>query len=287
MSKSNESIQLAVKSMISYMSKFSRDTVESKNRLKQTCKAASVKSYEFLMTALEAEDQDVFFLLPALRGICEDYIVLKFLSTHLPNDADQVLVLMLDENIHKSANIQWNFFEKERPSQVLYYRKESPSIAQEKKEDIQKIMVKNGINVSNPHNSLPSVRYMASQSNLLEIYDYLYHATSSMVHFNPGVLLRMGWGDLPEITFSTTNFGKYYKDFAIFYGSYLLVELFEWQISQGLIANSVSSEIASIKAALQEKDRWPELVTFEEMNIGGMSKYLYFDSPDSAKKKQK
>jgi Family of unknown function (DUF5677) len=287
MSESNESIQLAVKSMIPYMTEFAKDMAGSQEYFKQTCKSASVKSYEFLMTALQATDRDVFFLLPALRGMCEDYITLRFLRTQLPNDTDQIIEKMVLGTAQQSATVQWSFFEKAKPSQTLYFHKESASIAQENKEEVRQIMSKNGFNILNSHSFLPSVRQMASQSNLLEIYDYLYHATSSMVHFSPGVLMRMGWGELPHITFSTTHFEKYYKDFAVFYGSYLLVEFFTWQMDQGLIDKSISSEIESVKTALQNQNRWPELVTFEEMNIGALSKHLFFDSPESAKEKQK
>src|SRR5690348_2019081 len=124
---------------------------------------------------------------------------------------------------------------------------------------------------------------MADKSGLSELYDYIYHATSIFVHFNPHVLLRMGWGDLPEITFSTRHFNAYYRHFACFYGAYLFKELCAWMISIGLLDKAVETSLQKIVDLLGKETRWPEIVTFEEMNIGGLSKLVLYDSPNSSK----
>ena len=132
--------------------------------------------------------------------------------------------------------------------------------------------------------SLPSARFMANKSGLSQLYDYIYHAMSIFVRFNPHILLRMGWGDLPEITFSTRHFNAYYRHFACFYGAYLFKELCTWMISIDLLDKAVGTDLQKIVDLLEKETRWPEIVTFEEMNIGGLSNLLFYKSPNSSKK---
>jgi len=93
----------------------------------------------------------------------------------------------------------------------------------------------------------------------------------------------MGWGDLPEITFSTRHFKAYYRHFACFYGAYLFTELCAWMISIDLLDKAVETDLQKIVALLEKEARWPEIVTFEEMNIGGLSKLIIYKSPNSSK----
>ena len=94
----------------------------------------------------------------------------------------------------------------------------------------------------------------------------------------------MGWGDLPEITFSTRHFNTYYKHFGCFYGAYLFKELCAWMISIDLLDKTVETDLQEIVDLLGKETRWPEIVTFEEMNIGAFSKFLFYKSPNSFQK---
>jgi hypothetical protein len=109
--------------------------------------------------------------------------------------------------------------------------------------------------------TMPSVREMAKHSDLLELYEYVYHATSSLVHFNPRILLRMGWGVLPDIQFSTQNFEDYYSDFSCFYSLYLLSKFGKWLVEIDFLNASAAIEFQKIDDLLDAESRWPELVT--------------------------
>jgi len=122
----------------------------------------------------------------------------------------------------------------------------------------------------NGKSAWPSVWHMARACGLEELYRYLYSATSKWVHFSPHVLLRMGWGPNPFSTasvweFTTKHFAQYYKEFNRTYSVYLLLELlqrvpdFPWTVA-------ARKGVEAIKKDLDEVLRWPELVTFEELN---------------------
>jgi len=125
---------------------------------------------------------------------------------------------------------------------------------------------------------------MSKQTGLLELYNYLYHATSTFVHFSPNNLLRMGWGNLPDVQYSISNFKLYYKDFSLFYGLLLLAKICEWQHTNGYLPDFDTKNISIMNSILERAKRWPEIVTFEEMNIGTLSKNLFYNSPNSLKK---
>jgi len=75
------------------------------------------------------------------------------------------------------------------------------------------------------HREWPSVREMAEPGGLLPLYDFLYAATSSFVHFSPNNLIRMGKviGGGERMAFSTMNFSDYYSAFNRFYGLFLFI----------------------------------------------------------------
>ncbi len=186
--------------------------------------------------------------------------------------------------MYRSSVVQWEFFKKNHPDQILYYAPDFPQQEIQQRDQLRDLVTANGLKPSGSKASLPTVREMAVQSGLAELYDYVYHATSSLVHFNPRILLRMGWGNLPDATYSVKNFVGYYKYFACFYGSYLFVELSRWMIDSGLLEQEIESHLKEIIALLEGESRWPELVTFEEVNIGLITKYLYYTSPSRYEK---
>ena len=235
-----------------------------------------IKSAEFCNAILRADKGAPFLFAPSLRGICEDYISLKFIHDFSNSNKDKIVTKITREEMYKSAVSQWNFFKNEKPDQKLYYSEDFEKKLNDTRSEIRGLV---GKHPYNGKNSLPSVRYMAEKINHLQLYLYIYHATSSLVHFNPRILMRMGWGDVPEVNFSTKNFHSYYKDFTIFYGCYLLVKMYDWLSSSGLTSVVCGDEINRIKNSLQEIGRWPELVTFEEMNVGSLSKILFYKSP--------
>jgi len=241
--------------------------------------ASIIKTIEFCKTVIQSDKQQHFFS-SSLRGICEEYISLKFIHKFAENNKNEIVTQLAREEIYTSSIAQWNFFKQKNIDQKLYYNENHITDIDDIKANIRNLIGTQHYR-QNSNESLPSVRRRAKEIGCLNFYNYIYHGTSSLVHFSPRIMMRMGWGNLPEIEFSTENFQKYYKDFNIFYGLYLLTELYEWASSENYLDNCISnkSAINEINNILQQSHRWPELVTFEEMNIGTLSKNLFFKSP--------
>ena len=113
---------------------------------------------------------------------------------------------------------------------------------------------------------------MATDGKLIKLYDYLYSASSSHVHFNPHIILRTGWSkdldERPQVhKFSTNNFDQYYEDFIIYYGCFLFVEMIKAFKKDLNLTKEFLNHYKAIKSILEKEKRIPELVTFEEFNI--------------------
>ncbi|SFE92130.1 hypothetical protein SAMN02799627_04727 [Methylobacterium sp. 13MFTsu3.1M2] len=107
---------------------------------------------------------------------------------------------------------------------------------------------------------------MADDIGLLHTYEYIYFAASNFVHFNPGPLLKMGWGpNEGPFAFSAKSMSGYYKMLSSFYGSILFIAY------QSAFPESFTTDCAKdvevLLALIEAMKRWPEIVTFEELNM--------------------
>jgi hypothetical protein len=117
-------------------------------------------------------------------------------------------------------------------------------------------------------NPLGTVIYRAEKCGLKDFYDFYYVITSEVVHFSPRSLLRLGWGKDPWApTFSTNNWDIYYIDVGRVYGSFLLANMIENYASFFALPDKMIKAGVAITEDLSFVIRWPEPVTFEEMNI--------------------
>lgn len=263
-----------------FVEAFSKDDISKREYFRMALKAAFIKSYELCIAAVEGNLDQNFFVISGLRGICEDCIALKFLGKIYPNDKDEIVNLKIEEEVLKSSLVQWNFFKEHHPQQYLYYQeyfKEELNEIQTRLKNLMKIHIKQ----EDKRVTMPTVSYMAKKTQQKVLYDYFYHASSSYVHFNARMLFRMGWGPLPEINFSTSNFTDYYRDFGRFYSMYLFKEMAKL-LNENNLALEIKSEVEALENLLNHEQRWPELVTFEEMNIPMLEKLFCFQSPEES-----
>ncbi len=188
-------------------------------------RASFVKLLEFNEFINSTTRQDTsFFYMATLRGICEDFIVLKYLSQMTRYRKDKLILLMASKQSEEAIRAQSIFFTRNDRTEVVLMRPkaESKEVIDSLTKSISKILQRENTGRSR---NLPPVRDMAQHVELLDLYDYLYHATSKTVHFSPHILMRMAWGDVEEGEFevSTKHFYPYYKDFNIFCASFLFV----------------------------------------------------------------
>ena len=253
-------------------------------------RAAITKCVEFNLISFDmGYDKSAFFNVSGLRGICEDFIALKYFNEVIdPQDAQQILHAWTVNQIAEGVNKQEAFFSDNRPRQPIfsYFGKDEHILKSSNN------LLKNYRSKYKWGRKLPTIIHMADSCSLRPLYDYLYSATSRYVHFSPHIFMRMGWGDSntndPSFRFSTTNFSKYYVEFSRFYGTFLFVKFWE-AFGQHVKTPDITDNLVVLRAYMEETPRWPEFVTFEELNqtppnydeIYALTSLLEdFDAPD-------
>jgi Family of unknown function (DUF5677) len=230
-------------------------------------RASLVKSFEFCLEAYKPRaSHSAFFSVPSLRSICEDLIVLSYMTKMSNADRNQLILLLLQQELEARIGEQSRFFELARPDQPVI---QPGMIDKTKTEDaIREIWKRNGW-AGLTSGWKPTTRQIAEKNHvdiLTTLYDYLYRLTSGAVHFNPQVLLRSGWGK-PIVRFSPKKFDSYYVAYARIYGLFLFCCYFEL-FGRFLRPNKkIASLVTELRWNLVSEPRWPEMVTHEEMEF--------------------
>jgi hypothetical protein len=111
---------------------------------------------------------------------------------------------------------------------------------------------------------------MAISIGLVATYDFIYFLVSNYVHFNPAAFLKFGWTRKKDkdFDFAVSHMSDYYGATAIFYGAVLFIGFaaFVFRMPEFKSAN-VKRELDTIERFIGSLHRWPEIVTFEEMNV--------------------
>lgn len=228
--------------------------------------SAISKCLDFNIQANRASDNVVssFFLIANARAICEDLIYVSCFRG-LEKSQSRAIAIKMHEVAHlKSVLAQTRFFAKNNAMQPTFggfQPTDQQKIGIQKAEEELKILWK-----KQGFSSKPSIRDVADRIGLKTTYDYLYHLSSNFVHFNPSQLFRTGWGPRKgPFTFSVHNFEVYFSNLARFLGlvlflgyCYVTPEKFDEGLAQKYIER--------ITSKLQRNFRWPEIITFEEMN---------------------
>lgn len=205
-------------------------------------------------------------------------IVFSFLEALDVDDQNKALKLLMNLNISEGLAAQKYFFEELRPWQPVVKPPKSP--ISDPMIELRKLSKKLGWSGKQ---SWPSIWFMAKNAGLESLYTYLYSATSKWVHFSPQILLRMGWGgdskdreslgDHTEWEFTTKNFSDYYKEFNQIYSVMLLLKLLRGPAIQ-LVSQEVRIVLDQLEEGLNRPIRWPEIVTYEELNIESPSAFI-------------
>jgi hypothetical protein len=231
-------------------------------------KSAFVKAFEFAHYAnsvtLTKADESSFFMTAGLRGICEDIITLKFINQFDPPIRREIILMEMVSTVSKASEAQNRFFKKIRPFQPLVTFAPDPAKTQERRDRYRAIGLQTGLKMI--QEKLPPVEQMAMNVGMAEVYDFFYRISSETVHFNVRVALRNGWGLLDMIEFGTKKFCKYYLEANQVYGIYLFSLLCETFHSQLGLDDKFMERLKRISLKLSRELRWPEPVTFEEMN---------------------
>lgn len=231
-------------------------------------RASVAKSFEFACFAYQDPPPTYgFFITATLRGICEDLITFTFLETLSETDRNDAIGLLMSANIAEGLSAQKEFFNLNRPWQPIVEPPTQKTDTEKKLRDLSSKLGWTG------KQAWPTVWYMAKATNLNSLYVYLYSSTSKWVHFSPQILLRMGWGgsrdnvgNHTDWKFTTKNFSQYYVEFNRVYSLMLLLKLFDGP-AESILPDITQKIISKLKEQLNDPIRWPETVTFEELNL--------------------
>jgi len=238
-------------------------------------RSSFIKNYEFIkFVYLESNFEGYFFMTSFLRSIVEDIIMLEFIH-HLSLDKREKLLrgiqlLEVKERVIK----QWDFFQKYRPFQPVI--SEGYSL-EEVRVEVQTIWRENGWSKFEvtPKKLFPPTVELAKKlaPGILDIlYEFIYRLSSSTVHFSPQTLLRMNWGNVDSEnnmcgTISVNHLANYQKNFCRIYGALLFSFFFEFFPEEIAATSTEQAIIVNVRKNLLKELRWPEMITFEEMNL--------------------
>ena len=168
---------------------------------------------------------------------------------------------------------QWDFFHKYRPFQPVIDKGYS---FDEAKSDVQSIWQTHGW----PNFEVKAKKLMPPTADLARklapgildvLYEFIFRLTSGTVHFSPQTLLRMSWGTIDDKnnisgSISVNHMTNYHKTFCQIYGTLLFSFYFEF-FSNEIVATPTEQKIVvDLRKCVLQEMRWPEMLTFEEMN---------------------
>jgi hypothetical protein len=218
-------------------------------------------------SALNADN--AFFFTGTLRSICEDLIVLRWTREWQEGDRNRVMDLEIQIGVLEQLERQAEFFSRFRPCQPVL----KPALANLKRlrEEEQKLWRTNGF--PNENRTRPSTDQIAQKigvGTLGILYDYIFRLTSDTVHFNARALLRTGFGDEAvegsNFSYYVGNLGGYELACTQIYSAFLLTIYFEFFPRILEPSDDILKQVKDLRRALTMIHRWPEMVTYEEMN---------------------
>ena len=230
--------------------------------------SSMAKCLDFNVAANDEDDNKnrPFFLAGNCRVICEELIYVSFLRSIDKQQANELGLALNNAMCRRSVLAQTRFFAANNPLQ--------PTIGGFMTADEQEIEIRNAESNLNDlwsrhgfaGKNSPRIRDLSRRVSLTATYDYVYHMTSNFVHFNPPHLLKTGWGPIDgPFVFSVENFHGYYLDVARFLGAILFLG-YVTMFPEALTRRLSQEYVETVTQALESNVRWPEIVTFEEMN---------------------
>ncbi len=241
------------------------DTLQDR-MLDALIQAAVSRCIDFNITANRTAKrvEESFFLLSNLRGICEDLIYLTYLRSLEEDRAKELIGILVQKHVADGLAVQRRFFDANNPLQPVLGG--DIASADGRKRECQDEFRRFWKSLGDRRRDGPTMQKMAEDVGLTSTYDFIYFSASNFVHFNPQVLLRTGWANSGEpVVFSARHMHGYYRSFCSFYGAVLFIG-FEASFGSAYFRRSLDVEAGRLIELIGHVHRWPEIVTFEEMN---------------------
>ena len=230
-------------------------------------RAALVRQWECLQAqALLASGNFGHCSAAFLRQGYEELIWLTYLDT-VPNHSGEIISIMGMDGISRAVRGQLKYLGADvmielgwRTPDLIRYGVTAPQI----KDRIGKI----GKELGWPGGK-SNFFFLSKKVNREREYGFLYHATSSFVHFSPHELFRRVWGKHGEVTIGSSRFSDFWTEFAAYWSARTFIELLissESVLSQEPMPPGRAQEVLDIARAMvpipiitpEELVSWPE-----------------------------
>lgn len=209
-----------------------------------------------------------------IRSNCEGLITLKYIKANFKNHKNELIFLLARQENYARLLSQESFLKEHKPEQIIL----NTSIFGPYKPTRKRLKEIIEDCTGSKKGKLPPVETMAKEVGFKDVYDYIYTGSSDMVHFRVAPLMRMGWSKSKEekytFRFSTSNFKGYYDAFLKFYSAYLFIEFSNHFKNELKLKGNVWKSIKLLKTEMLNIFSYPELITFEELNLKRPSRFL-------------
>jgi hypothetical protein len=258
-----------LKALRTYMADVAKGTIHKHKMFSLCVKASACKCFEFNLAVRDfAKSKSAFFAMSSLRGICEDLIVLGFISKMPSKDREQLVKALSSHEIGTRIKLQDTFFNAIRPQQPVLRLHDADTLIASAGTDARAVWQRHGWPKLDK-GAMPHIRQIAEKQGIHQLavlYDFLYRLTSAGVHFNVQSLLRTGRGTPTRFVFSAKNFQGYFANYCSLYGRFLFCLYFEFFSAILRPTANERAIVDEIRKGVLFTPRWPEMVTYEEMN---------------------
>jgi hypothetical protein len=162
-----------------------------------------------------------------LRPACEERIWLAYLRVVETSVAEQLLLCVGQGEMSESLRAQDNYAGRTTTAQLglLPYLRGLEVSDRQRRRQLSEIGQALGWPADSVKSGrLPSLRFLAKKTDNLSVYNFLYHATSRVVHFSPAELFRRAWGRPGDMSIRSTHFHDYWAAFALYWGLRLFMD---------------------------------------------------------------
>jgi hypothetical protein len=222
----------------------------TKGQLELIRRAVVVRQHEALVAVCDLVlERRGHIAVTLLRPACEEFISIRFLRSLKPQEAEDLLLLMVGNELHKTLTVQHKY----SGDDLMTGWGLAPYLATAMKrqpvnEKALKAMKKR---IGWSAGITPSVSFMAKRTNSVDVYELLYYATSRTVHFNVVELLRRAWKKQDgEVTVSSSHYERYWALFSLSWG---------WQLYAHVVADN--NDLYDDEELTEERQAWMKAMT--------------------------
>lgn len=236
---------------------------------KLTKRAALIRQRDALRAALSmSRTGHGAFAVTFLRPAFEELVWIEYLNKH-KSEADELIILILREAVGKSLKAQRDYISPKGMVAAgipMSFVKRTLARQGVVKEALLSMGRKLGWMSGSNEQTGPSLKHVATSVGRIKEYNFLYHGTSRFVHFSVAELFRRAWGHADDVTISTKHFERYWVDFALYWGSYIFLNLMSACESE--IDAPIPQEVgATVLEVIESQLKQVPIITGGELNL--------------------